>query len=225
MNRDLSARVRSRRRVRRGVLGGLGALVVVAVLGQPGSAAAPQEIPGDPQSARVATLAAEALDALAPGGRGDEAGAFDAALMDTAAATAVEIGVDPREMQSAWGRVGRQHQVAVLTALVELGVEYRSMASEPGVGFDCSGLTSYAWASAGVELPRSSGDQIAVAATRDETTAQAGDLVQYPGHVMMYLGVGDAIVHSANEQSDVELAVIPGGQVDGVRFGDPDGGD
>ena len=36
----------------------------------------------------------------------------------------------------------------------------------------------------------------------------AGDLVQYPGHVMMYLGVGDAIVHAVNRADDVELDVV-----------------
>ena len=45
----------------------------------------------------------------------------------------------------------------------------------------------------------------------------AGDIVQYPGHVMLYLGVGDAIVHAANRRDDVELDVIGRS----VRFGSP----
>jgi hypothetical protein len=47
----------------------------------------------------------------------------------------------------------------------------------------------------------------------------AGDLVQYPGHVMMYLGVGDAIVHAVNHKDDVELDFFRRN----VRFGDPVG--
>jgi hypothetical protein len=47
----------------------------------------------------------------------------------------------------------------------------------------------------------------------------AGDLVQFPGHVMMYLGVGDAIVHAVNRKDDVELDFFR----DRVRFGDPIG--
>jgi cell wall-associated NlpC family hydrolase len=36
-------------------------------------------------------------------------------------------------------------------------------------------------------------------------TAQPGDLVQYPGHVMMYLGAGRAVVHSPYTGRDVEV--------------------
>ena len=45
----------------------------------------------------------------------------------------------------------------------------------------------------------------------------AGDLVQYPGHVMLYLGVGDAIVHASNPSTDVELEL----RQPLVRYGDP----
>ena len=38
----------------------------------------------------------------------------------------------------------------------QLGVPYHYATSEPGVGFDCSGLTHYAWGQAGVYLPRNS---------------------------------------------------------------------
>jgi hypothetical protein len=47
----------------------------------------------------------------------------------------------------------------------------------------------------------------------------AGDLVQYPGHVMMYLGVGEAIVHASNPANDVELSHVSRS----VRYGDPTG--
>ena len=43
--------------------------------------------------------------------------------------------------------------------------------------------------------------------------------MQYPGHVMMYLGVGDAIVHASNPSTDVELSFTSRS----VRFGDPTG--
>ena len=41
----------------------------------------------------------------------------------------------------------------------QVGVSYRFAASEPGVAFDCSGLTSWAWAQAGVYLPHQSRQQ------------------------------------------------------------------
>ena len=47
----------------------------------------------------------------------------------------------------------------------------------------------YAWGEAGFTLSRQSGSQISEADAREMATAKAGDLAQYPGHVMMYLGV------------------------------------
>jgi cell wall-associated NlpC family hydrolase len=40
--------------------------------------------------------------------------------------------------------------VAVSAAMSQQGVPYRYATSSPGVSFDCSGLTHYAWAQAGV---------------------------------------------------------------------------
>jgi hypothetical protein len=48
-------------------------------------------------------------------------------------------------------------------------------------------------------------------------TAHAGDLVYYPGHVSMYLGMAWAIVHASDPQADVELSFI----TRSVRWGDP----
>jgi cell wall-associated NlpC family hydrolase len=137
----------------------------------------------------------------------------------TADAVAVEMQLDPAALRDAWSRADLQHQEAVLAALTQLGVAYRSSTSEPGVGFDCSGLTAFAWGRAGVPLTRQSGAQIRAAAGRDHATAVAGDLMQYPGHVMMYLGVGEAIVHASNPSTDVELSFTRRD----VRFGDPTG--
>ena len=87
----------------------------------------------------------------------------------------------------------------------QIGKPYRSATSDPEVGFDCSGLTAYAWGRAGFDIPNQSGSQISVAADRDQSSAVAGDLTQYPGHVSMWLGVGEAIVHASNPENDVEL--------------------
>ena len=87
--------------------------------------------------------------------------------------------------------------------------------------FDCSGLTSFAWRSAGHELTRQSGSQISQAERLARDTAKAGDLVHYPGHVMMYLGVGDAIVHSVQTGRTVEIDTISGRRRNSVRWGDP----
>ena len=168
----------------------------------------PSEIGGDPHSPRVAGLATAALDAKAAFERSAarvDKSAYLTALEMTAEATAGEMGVSHTQMATAWLATDDAHQTALLTALTQLGVEYRSATSEPGVGFDCSGLMLYAWGEAGFSLSRQSGSQISEADARDMATAKAGDLAQYPGHVMMYLGVPQAFVHSSNPENDVEL--------------------
>lgn len=215
-------RSRSRRVAIGLVAAALGSFAVAAsaTAGPP----ATNQVPGDPHSPAVAHLATEALDSLYEFEATDnpivQLGYFDA-LDAAAGATAAEIGVDTTAMRQAWRAADRVHQTALLSALTQLGVQYRSNTSEPGVGFDCSGLTTFAWAQAGFEIPRQSGSQISEAGARDASTAEAGDLVQYPGHVMLYLGVADAIVHSSNPENDVELWVLSGRRAGNVRYGDP----
>jgi cell wall-associated NlpC family hydrolase len=63
------------------------------------------------------------------------------------------------------------------------------------VGFDCSSLVQYAWAKAGVKLPRTTYEQIKVGrAVPSLAEAQPGDLL-FPstGHVQMYVGPGKII--------------------------------
>lgn len=63
------------------------------------------------------------------------------------------------------------------------------------VGFDCSSLVQYAWAKSGVQLPRTTYDQIKVGrAVPNISQAKPGDLL-FPstGHVQMYIGNGKVI--------------------------------
>ena len=81
---------------------------------------------------------------------------------------------------------------AVTFALAQVGKPYVAGGSGPNV-FDCSGLTSFAYGSAGIRLPRTAAQQFA--ALRHVSLAQArpGDLLFfYPGitHVGIYLGDG-----------------------------------
>ena len=200
---------------------GVTAIACAGLATGPAAATATAAIAGDPHSPRVAALAAEALEvraALAPSG---DRTAYLTALENTATATAGEMGVSQLQMASAWLATDDAHQTALLTALTQLGVEYRSATSEPGVGFDCSGLMYYAWSEAGFQLTRQSGSQISEAEAREMATAKAGDLAQYPGHVMMYLGVPQTFVHSSNPQSDVELWMTSQDRAEGLRYGDP----
>ena len=139
----------------------------------------------------------------------------------TAQFAATELGYPQQDMVEAWAAAPIEHQRAVLAAMTQVGVPYRTNTSQEGVGFDCSGLTTYAWSKAGVQLVRQSSQQIRDALPVDRSTAKAGDLVQYPGHVMMYLGVGDAVIHSVMRGRTVELDTINTRRTNSVRFGDP----
>lgn len=65
------------------------------------------------------------------------------------------------------------------------------------VGFDCSGLTMYSYAGAGIRLPKYSGDQYNAGRKVPVAQAKRGDLLFYgPGgsqHVTIYLGNGQML--------------------------------
>lgn len=171
--------------------------------------------------AAEARLALEALERWRVTENPSDFKAFVHGRDTTAVMVAYDLEVDVVAMRSEWVGVDIRKQQALLAALSQLGVPYRSLASEPGVGFDCSGLTGYAYDEAGINIERSSRNQIEEAATVDRSAAEPGDLVYYPGHVSLYLGV-ETMVHSPNSGNQVEAAHLPDRD---VRFGDVLDGD
>jgi len=88
-------------------------------------------------------------------------------------------------------------------------VPYKYAMSSPGVAFDCSGLTHYAWGQAGVYLPRNSAAQAAATPHVPPGDAQPGDLIFYYSpisHVALYIG-GGQIVHARHPGPGGEVQV------------------
>jgi len=107
---------------------------------------------------------------------------------------------------------------AIAAAQSQLGVAYKFAASTPGVAFDCSGLTKYAWAQAGVSLPHQSSQQYAVTPHVPKDQAQPGDLIFYYspiGHVAMYLG-GGMLIHAPATGDVVKISPVNWSKVVGV---------
>ncbi|MGY2067368.1 NlpC/P60 family protein [Blastococcus sp. SYSU DS0619] len=110
-------------------------------------------------------------------------------------------------------------QVAVNTALAQIGDPYVWGAGGPNA-FDCSGLTSYAYAAAGVTLPHSSASQSRMGQAVSRSELQPGDLVFFyspVSHVGMYIGNGQ-MVHAATSGQPVKIASLDAmGSYNGAR--------
>ncbi|MFM2182010.1 MAG: hypothetical protein RJB61_304 [Actinomycetota bacterium] len=108
--------------------------------------------------------------------------------------------------------------IAVQAALSQLGVPYRFAAEDPGVAFDCSGLTKWAWGQAGVYLPHQSAAQYRATAHVPQNMAQPGDLIFYYspiGHVGLYIGNG-RMVHAPQTGDVVNITDVRWYKVVGV---------
>jgi cell wall-associated NlpC family hydrolase len=88
---------------------------------------------------------------------------------------------------------------AVAAARSQLGVPYHWGGESPGVGFDCSGLTQWAWGRAGVGIPRTAQEQYDAIEHVSLSALEPGDLVFWGSgrggisHVGIYVGGGDVI--------------------------------
>jgi cell wall-associated NlpC family hydrolase len=119
----------------------------------------------------------------------------------------------PRDLPMPPGAAGE----AIQTALAQVGDPYEHAASGPDA-FDCSGLTSYAYAAAGFSLPHSSRAQSQLGTQVSRAELQAGDLVFFYtpiSHVGLYIGNG-MMVHARTYGSPVAVTSV---DQRGFRFG------
>lgn len=121
---------------------------------------------------------------------------------------AAMLGVVARDLQSAWENTDLAHQRAIFAGLSQVGVPYRLNTSIPWKGFDCSGLTMFAWGVAGVEIARGSQAQFDAATPINSKDAQPGDLLWRPGHIAMYLGVPGAVLQAPYGGRSVEVQMM-----------------
>jgi len=145
---------------------------------------------------QIATLVAQQQAAAAAA----QAAAFQAQLAAARARQApagpstAGLAAAPPAPPAPGGEGGR----AVAAAESQIGVPYVYGGATPGVGFDCSGLTMWAWGQAGVSLSHSAAAQYAETTHISLSDLQPGDLLFYDeggtiGHVTMYVGPGEMI--------------------------------
>jgi cell wall-associated NlpC family hydrolase len=107
---------------------------------------------------------------------------------------------------------------AITVALAQVGDPYVWGASGPD-GFDCSGLTSFAYAAAGVALPHSSRAQSQLGREVSRGELQPGDLVYFyspVSHVGLYIGNG-MMVHARTFGQPVAVTSVDQSGYAGAR--------
>jgi len=102
---------------------------------------------------------------------------------------------------------------AILAAKRQIRKKYRWGGSSPRTGFDCSGLTQYAYKSAKVHLPRTAREQFKHTKRISLSKLQVGDLIFFRtrrtrarvNHVGIYLG-GGKFIHAPRKGKRVSVA-------------------
>jgi peptidoglycan DL-endopeptidase CwlO len=183
-------------------------------------AAAKAEVEANLRAAQAAAQQRAATPSVSRGG-GTAPGTSQASTSSSAGSSASPAATASAAPEaagpSAPAATGRG-SVAVGAALSQQGVPYRFAASEPGVAFDCSGLTKYAWGQAGVGLPHQSAAQYASTPHVSQSDAAPGDLIFYYtpiSHVGIYLG-GGSLVHAPRTGDVVKVAAVNWSKVIGV---------
>jgi len=104
---------------------------------------------------------------------------------------------------------GTQASQVIAIAMQYLGVPYVWGGASPSQGFDCSGLTSYAFAQIGVSLPHHAATQFGYGTPVSSDDLQPADLVFFHGlgHMGMYIG-GDQFIHAPHTGDVVKISTF-----------------
>ncbi|QOV37455.1 C40 family peptidase [Streptomyces ferrugineus] len=130
-----------------------------------------------------------------------------AKLEEEAAHKAQSDWLDSGILDDVKGEASESGRKAVEYATKQLGKQYEWGAEGPRT-YDCSGLTSQAWASAGQGIPRTSQEQWKQLRRIDIEDMRPGDLIIYnddASHVALYVGDG-AIIHAPRPGRTVTVA-------------------
>jgi peptidoglycan DL-endopeptidase CwlO len=141
------------------------------------------------------------------------------ALLSTLTASQ-QVGLGPGGGQTGikyTGPTSTQAEKAVKFAYDAVGCPYLYGGTSCSPGYDCSGLTMEAWASAGVSIPRTSYDQEAdlpqvdLAPGDPEKYLEPGDILGFAGnsHVGIYVG-GGKLIDAPHTGAYVELISLTG---------------
>ena len=98
----------------------------------------------------------------------------------------------------------------IAAARSAIGAPYTFGGASPETGFDCSGLTMWAWAHAGVYLPHSSAAQYSSLPHVSRESLQPGDLLFFYtpiSHVGLYVG-GGAMIHASHPGAPVAQVAV-----------------
>ncbi|WP_372350166.1 NlpC/P60 family protein [Streptomyces sp. KL116D] len=160
-------------------------------------------------------LASLTTDQLAELARAEQAGMADAQRQFMASGALSSVGRAPSKAGDA----------ALAYAVRQIGKPYVWGAEGPE-SFDCSGLTSQAWAHAGQVIPRTSQEQWATLPRVPLGELRPGDLVVYfpkATHVAIYLGDG-MVVQAPRPGARVKVSPIAANPLLGAVRPDPGAG-
>ena len=150
-------------------------------------------------AARAASAAEAQREAAAAQAAAAVAQAVGGSASGAAATTAADAaGGDYSGTVGGTGSGTAAQMAAVSAAESQLGVAYVFGGASPSLGFDCSGLVQWAWAQAGVTIPRTTEVQWPALTHVSLDALEPGDLLFYYNldsdsavdHVVMYVGSG-----------------------------------